>query len=103
MRRIKRVLLFGLGIYFVSIIQQVDSLASDAVTQLPPNHHQVHPIGANYIIGPGDVLDISVWKEAALTSFDAGCSSSLPPLAPRISLASRPRACLVLAERLYPA
>ena len=67
MRRIKRVLLFGLGIYFVSIIQQVDSLASDAVTQLPPNHHQVHPIGANYIIGPGDVLDISVWKEAALT------------------------------------
>ena len=67
MRLLKRVLLFGLGIYLVSIIQQMDSLASDPVNQLPPNNKQMYPVGANYTIGPGDVLDISVWKEAALT------------------------------------
>jgi polysaccharide export outer membrane protein len=59
--------LFAIGIYFVSIIQQAGSLASDSFTQLPPNDNQMRPNGANYVIGPGDVLDISVWKETALT------------------------------------
>lgn len=67
MRRITRFLKLCIGICIISIIQQADCLGADTSAQLRSNDIQTISIGINYVIGPGDVIDISVWKEAALT------------------------------------
>jgi polysaccharide export outer membrane protein len=67
MRRITRFLKLCIGICIISIIQQADCLGAEASAQLRSNDIQTISIGTNYVIGPGDVIDISVWKEAALT------------------------------------
>ena len=67
MKRITQVLLLGLIICMLSIIHQAKCLASEPLSQLQSNDNSNPPIGNNYVIGPGDVLDISVWKEAAMT------------------------------------
>ncbi len=67
MRQIIWVILFGIGIFVISLTRQANCLAADPSPLSQKNDIQSSQFGTNYIIGPGDVLDISVWKEAALT------------------------------------
>jgi polysaccharide export outer membrane protein len=67
MRQLIWVILLGSGIYIAGGIQQTNCLAADPAPRPMSNNTSPHLLGTNYIIGPGDVLDISVWKEAALT------------------------------------
>lgn len=67
MRQIIWVILFGIGIFVISLTRQANCLAADPSPLSQKNGIQSNQFGTNYIIGPGDVLDISVWKEAALT------------------------------------
>ncbi len=67
MKRIARVILIGIGIYLICVIRQADGLAAEPSVQFRHTDSKPSPFETNYVIGPGDVLDISVWKEAALT------------------------------------
>jgi polysaccharide export outer membrane protein len=57
----------GIGIYMSSTILPMSCLAAAPSAQSQQNNVQTGTFGSNYVIGPGDVLDISVWKEVALT------------------------------------
>jgi polysaccharide export outer membrane protein len=67
MKRLTWIILFGIGFYIAGTTQQAKCLAADLSVQSRLNKTLEHLPGTNYTIGPGDVLDISVWKEAALT------------------------------------
>ncbi len=67
MRQKKRLVLFLTGIFLATTLLSIclNTAAAAAEKQAGAD---VSTVGSNvYTIGPGDVLDISVWKEAALT------------------------------------
>jgi polysaccharide export outer membrane protein len=59
-------LLFSL-LLITSIVAWADSEKDTADRQKPQNVSASNNPVTDYIIGPGDILDVSVWKEAALT------------------------------------
>lgn len=62
----KRILFFTLACLMVAALP-AGAQVKKAETAREAAQEAASPVGTDYLIGPGDILEISVWKEEALT------------------------------------